>query len=386
MKYSIILSSCIALLATPGHTQASGDYPRDYPRSDGGQNYVIPHSYEMLACNPDTDKTNVRRGPSAKSYDKVSELLNGQDVTVIDRITNPDGYDYYEIVYTDEVGAGQLYDFVGYVYHEALAERCDADFNEVMARNETWPQSASWWGCDFLIADKETADYWLEISAKLPYGGMSGAEKELCKQVAGGKVAINRYLGYYEPDGRDHFQIAMNGCNAQFSIKSQDDGVTYDYGWRYDQSCLDDLAKANAPKVSNSPQFGIGDAFSLVFGAGIHGLAAISGTTASEIMSSVADDDVFCYNIEDDDAKYACLNKPFQTNNPASRDILLGQCFGLDDQHNSSGLREVCAGQTSQSCHSLNNSDDAFACTTCGGSRQWAAVYAAGTILTCYRS
>ena len=103
-----------------------------------GQNY-LGDIVGLTACNANSDLTNGRAGTSASQFDQVHQFYNGQPVSVIDRVTNEDGYDYYRFVYPLELGAERLYDKIGFVYHEALWMRCDADFDAVVARNTQWP-------------------------------------------------------------------------------------------------------------------------------------------------------------------------------------------------------------------------------------------------------
>lgn len=93
--------------------------------------------------------------------------------------------------------------------------------------------------------------------------------------------------------------------------------------------------------------------------------------------------DGFCYSIDDDNARYACLNKPYATRNEDSRNILLGLCYSLSRSAENQGYDQVCA-IGKNGCYSLKNDNLHNPCTSCDGSKKWAAVAAAGVVMTCY--
>ena len=75
-----------------------------------------------MICNREGKITNIRKGPSAKNFPKLESVRNGQKITVLREVVNPDGYLYYEI----EFGLPHYQDTViGYVYHEAVAKNCN---------------------------------------------------------------------------------------------------------------------------------------------------------------------------------------------------------------------------------------------------------------------
>ncbi|MDG1408832.1 MAG: hypothetical protein P8Q50_13715 [Octadecabacter sp.] len=209
------------------------------------------------------------------------------------------------------------------------------------------------------------------------------SENILCDMTDAPSILVKRYQGFIEAEEKHYFMVNMNGRDAQFSIQIDDANEQISRSWRYDPACLEERNRVQTQPVRNSPDIGIGSLFDFVFGAGIQGLAAVTGTTSADLLSPPSNADLFCHTI-DDGGRYACLNQPYSTENQDARDILLGQCFGLSNSANAGGLREVYVGVNAQSCYGLKNSDHAFACTTCNGSRKWAAVYATGTILTCY--
>jgi uncharacterized protein YgiM (DUF1202 family) len=83
-----------------------------------------------FVCNPKSDVTNVRNGPGAQDFRVIDSLKNGVRVAVDRVVTNKDGYIYYEVSY---VPAGQTRKRTGYIYHNALRDRC----NGVSVANQT---------------------------------------------------------------------------------------------------------------------------------------------------------------------------------------------------------------------------------------------------------
>jgi len=90
----------------------------------------------------------VRSGPSAKGFPKVSEVINGQVVDVIGKVTNSEGYEYYKIIYYTEMGNGQLIENEGFVYHEALAATCNATAHEVTAFEKRFLEFQEAWNVE----------------------------------------------------------------------------------------------------------------------------------------------------------------------------------------------------------------------------------------------
>ena len=73
-----------------------------------------------VICNPQSDHTNVRQGPSAKNFEIAGVLQNGDAITVLERVTNSDGYPWIKI---EAPGLQDTY--VGYVTDGAVAPSCD---------------------------------------------------------------------------------------------------------------------------------------------------------------------------------------------------------------------------------------------------------------------
>jgi hypothetical protein len=213
------------------------------------RNYYSNQARTMYACNPKADKSNVREGPSSRDYKVVSELLNGQHVDVLDRVQNSGGYDYYKIVYHTALSNGRLYENIGYVYHAALANTCEANFKDVVARNQQWPISNRWWGCNFIFQDAKVDKQWSRVAREMRAQSMSQAAKTICQQASDYKISVKKYLGFKQDDQREYFHVIMNGCDAEFSIGDVGNGAEFAYGWAYDQSCLD---RKNKPQVQAS--------------------------------------------------------------------------------------------------------------------------------------
>lgn len=93
--------------------------------------------------------------------------------------------------------------------------------------------------------------------------------------------------------------------------------------------------------------------------------------------------DTYCWSIKNENAKYACLNKPYVTKNEDARNILLGHCYNLSLNAERQGFSSVCA-RGKPSCYSLTNKDLHYPCTSCNGSTQWAATAVAGSVLQCF--
>ena len=246
-----------------------------------GQNY-LGDIVELTACNANSDLTNVRAGPSASQFDQVHQFYNGQPVSVIDRVTNEDGYDYYRVVYPLELGAGRLYDKIGFVYHEALSMRCDADFDAVVARNTQWPVSLRGASFDFQIANSDTLDSWADVRS-MDWRTANTSENILCDMTDAPSILVKHYQGFIEAEEKHYFMVNMNGCDAQFSIQIDDANEQIIRSWRYDPACLEERNRVQTQPVRNSPDIGIGSLFDFVFGAGIQGLAAVTGTTSADL-------------------------------------------------------------------------------------------------------
>lgn len=91
--------------------------------------------------------------------------------------------------------------------------------------------------------------------------------------------------------------------------------------------------------------------------------------------------DLLCYSLADD-ARNACLNKPYQIRNEDSRNILLGFCHDVSRFAKNQGFDQVCA-RGKNGCYSLKNGNLQYSCSTCDGSKRWAATAIAGSVLKC---
>jgi hypothetical protein len=81
---------------------------------------AIPASAEVI-CNFKTEKTNLRKGPSAKNFEIAAKLTNGHKLEVLERVTNPDGFEYLKVKFKNpETGKSA----VAFVYHEAVEVAC----------------------------------------------------------------------------------------------------------------------------------------------------------------------------------------------------------------------------------------------------------------------
>lgn len=81
---------------------------------------ALPVAAEVI-CNPQADHTNVRQGPSAKNFEIAGVLQNGDAITVLEHVTNSDGYPWIKI---EAPGLQDTY--VGYVTDGTVARSCDS--------------------------------------------------------------------------------------------------------------------------------------------------------------------------------------------------------------------------------------------------------------------
>lgn len=373
--------SLIAAIALCSSSALADQYPRTYERDATGQNFIGVEYFSMFACNAGSDKTNIRKGPSASKYPTIGKLLNGQEVSVVEKITNPDGYDYYEIVFQDALSGGRLYDEVGYVYHEALATSCSDDFRETLARNTQWPVISKIWGCQFSFENQDVMDRWGNMSSELHFSAMPQVERALCREADAEfkdeKISIANYLGFNQENNRHHFQLKMNTCDAELSIGDNGNGNDFSYGWVYNPVCLQKLNKPKISAVSGDvPSKGFfSQWWDNMFG----------GMADSDFTNKMSDPKyTYCWSIDNEDARNACLEEPWMTENEDARQVLLGNCFGLSKWAEDFGLTQICAYPGKPSCTSIRDSDISYACYSCDGSRRWVATAAAGHIFECY--
>ncbi|MCX7544403.1 hypothetical protein [Marinicella gelatinilytica] len=91
-----------------------------------------------------------------------------------------------------------------------------------------------------------------------------------------------------------------------------------------------------------------------------------------------------CYQISDNDsAVQACLGNAYSTKSENARNIILGNCYSLDNWANDNGLRSVCV-NGKNGCYSLEEKDVVSKCISCNGNNRWARMYAVGYKMSCY--
>lgn len=117
------------------------------------------------------------------------------------------------------------------------------------------------------------------------------------------------------------------------------------------------------------------------------GLRAIGGSESSRdnnFSDKLSDPKYsYCLSISNEDARHACLEEPWLTDNEDARKVLLGDCYGMSQTAQDYGLMQVCAYPGKNSCSAIQNSDVAYACYSCNGTRRWVATAAAGHVFEC---
>jgi Bacterial SH3 domain len=193
----------------------------------------------LTVCNPKTDVTNVRSGPSAKGFPKVAEVPNGQVVDVIEKVTNTEGYEYYKIIYYTEMGNGQLIENEGFVYHEALAATCDANIQEVAESLTQWPLTVKRWGCEFTFPSETVMNEWhaIEVQTSRDIGGKANLDYGLCRVSDGEPVEIVNYLGTNAESSERHFRVIIDNCDMTYSAIFNKSSGEVSYSTNYGQDC-----------------------------------------------------------------------------------------------------------------------------------------------------
>lgn len=93
----------------------------------------------------------------------------------------------------------------------------------------------------------------------------------------------------------------------------------------------------------------------------------------------------FCYSIDNEDARQACLGEPYLVSNLRARNILLGNCYAFDSNTDfDRDLQYICS-EGKNGCSLLDNSTASYQCNQCGGTRRWLATYSLGTIIQCFK-
>ncbi len=94
---------------------------------------IAPASAEVI-CNTQIQPTNVRKGPSAKTFEKIATLMNGTLVEIVNRVTNSEGYDWVKVIFKDEQGEER----VGFISSGAIAKQCDSPPNKTKGKSVEW--------------------------------------------------------------------------------------------------------------------------------------------------------------------------------------------------------------------------------------------------------
>lgn len=97
------------------------------PDDVNGRDDIMRNGRMASLCNPDSDVTNLRNGPTAEGSDIIGRLANGQRVRIKDNLLNESGYLYLEI----EVADGRktaVNARTGFVYNKAVRGRCSRIF------------------------------------------------------------------------------------------------------------------------------------------------------------------------------------------------------------------------------------------------------------------
>lgn len=176
----------------------------------------------LTVCNDGTPSTNVRKGPSAKDYPKIGQVLNGEQVEVLRRITNSGGYDYYEIKFTAALANGRLFETTGYVYHEALSKTCGTTTDQAVAEiANTWPQTHKWWGCEYQFNDKRTSQLFSDMTT-----GFVGypVTRTLCEVSKGNKIEVLKTLGYDPSVREETYLVRIKGCEYTYGVRPAEAG------------------------------------------------------------------------------------------------------------------------------------------------------------------
>ena len=102
-------------------------------------------AFGSVICNAESENTNLRSGPSAKNFDVVDTLRNGDEVRILDWVVNPDGYTYYQVRFNSPKNKDIR---TAYVYEESVGRNwCDPD----IIKDNTCENYA---GDKFYIGDK----------------------------------------------------------------------------------------------------------------------------------------------------------------------------------------------------------------------------------------
>jgi hypothetical protein len=238
-------------------------------------------------------------------------------------------------------------------------------------------------GCEITFRDQETLEYWDSVGRLLGHPTPPDLHRFICTTTENRPATIVDYLGYEEQTNRYFFQTRFDDCDMQFQVR--DTGTDYRYSMAYDQTCHLYVPPRSNARPNVNPLDLIGGLFSLGGEMLFGGAAALSGVSREELAETMRNQDSRCFLFSDnEDAMNACLGRPHLIENDNAQNILLGFCHLLSDWAESNGLDYLCTYPGRDSCHRINDSDHAYACYACGGTRMWAAMYAAGSVMMCY--
>ena len=99
-----------------------------------------------VICNPKSQVTNARSGPTAKETSVVDKLANNTAVKILDRVKNPEGTHEWLKVEFKHSGSGAT--TTGYVYHEGVSASCgvqSAGTPPAVANVQPTPAAAPVW-------------------------------------------------------------------------------------------------------------------------------------------------------------------------------------------------------------------------------------------------
>ncbi|MDD2467604.1 MAG: SH3 domain-containing protein [Desulfobulbus sp.] len=84
--------------------------------------FLNSYSHAHVICNSKSSVTNLRKGPSAQDYEIESVLSNGDNVEIVNEVTNSKGFIYYLVKFKDKDTKNY---HSAYVYSKLVQESCD---------------------------------------------------------------------------------------------------------------------------------------------------------------------------------------------------------------------------------------------------------------------
>jgi hypothetical protein len=85
------------------------------------------------------------------------------------------------------------------------------------------------------------------------------------------------------------------------------------------------------------------------------------------------------------DAHYACMEMPAVVKDKRAQNILYGYCGSLGPSSKMNRALEFVCYEGKKGCGIINDSNAAYWCDQCGGTRKWLAVYSLGHVIQCHR-